>query len=73
MEKDDLNMLCFGCIVEYFVLVFMHVCFTAFGNLDFLDLHYGAFIFNVYEKKNHLRNSSKIKDRNFSARTFFRI
>ena len=40
MEKDALNIPCFGCTVERFVLI----CFTAFGNLDFLDLLCGPFL-----------------------------
>ena len=46
MEKVDVK-----CKIGYFVLKFIHICLAVFGNLDFLDLHYGAFIFNVYKKK----------------------
>ena len=69
MEKDALNMPCLGCIVEHFVRMFILIC-KAFGNLDFLDLLCGTFIFNVYKKKHHLRNFSKTKGWSFCGRKF---
>lgn len=57
-EKDALNLSCFECIVEHFLVLFI-LC--------------EEFIFNVENKKQYLRNFSKIKDRNFSRWKFFKI
>ena len=65
MKKMPKSMSCFGCTVEHFVFVFILICFKAFGNLDFLDLPCGTFIFNVYKRKLLLRNFSKINGINF--------
>ena len=59
------NMPCFECIVEHFVLAIILICFPAFANLDFLNLHCGAFICNLYKKKHHHRNLSKSKGGSF--------
>ena len=69
--KGTLNMHCFGCITKQVVLVFILTCLMAFGNLDFLDLPFGVFIFNVCRKKYHLRNFGKTKGRNFGGRGLF--
>ena len=73
MEKNVLNMPSYGCMVEHFVLVFILICFTAFGNLDFLDLPCVALILNVYKKNYHLRIFGKINGRNFFAEFIFAI
>ena len=56
MEKVALNIPCFGCTVEHFVSLINLICFTAFGNLDFLKLLCEEFSFNVYKKKHYLSN-----------------
>ena len=50
--------------------MFVLLYFMAFGNLDFLNLSCGAFIFNVYKKSNTLEILTKIKEDIFAEENF---
>ena len=63
MEKHAQNILCFGCIVKQFFLVFIFIYFTTFHSLVFLDfLDLLGIHFQYLQKEYHLRNFSKIKE-----------
>ena len=71
--KDALKMPCFECIVEHFVLVFILICFTAFENLDFLDLHIWYSFLMFTKRSTTIEILAKLKVKTFAEENFAKL